>query len=269
MKDILIHLNHEKTLDSRLLVAASLAKKFNATLTGLFVKRLLSNELYSSFVHPETLDEFQADQNRFSADAQKLFEQFGKSISQTVRFIEGSGDGCHELALQSSAYDLVVVAAHAESSDSENPAELPANLVLASGRPVLIVPELPDNATIGNSVLVAWNGTREATRALHDAMPILQTAGYVNIVTFTRTGEQEGIVDISDHLNHYGITYDITHSVCADTEIPQKILNFTDKFDTDLLVMGAYGHTRLREFVLGGVSRSLLGHTNIPLLVSH
>ena len=269
MKDILLHLNYSDSVDGRLTAAAALAARFNSHINGLFIRRNLPHENYGSFLHADEFNEFEIEQIKQVTEAKRQFAIFGKTIGQSVEFIEVSGDYSQRIVRQSAANDLVVIGKFKEQTENHHLAELPATVALGSGRPVLVVPELSADASIGKSVLVAWSGTREAARTIHDAMPILQTTDYVNVVTFAPEGEHESIVDISHHVDHYGLTYDTTHNACADAEIADRLFQFIGSFDSDLWVMGAYGHSRLREYVLGGVSRSVLRNIEIPLLVSH
>jgi len=275
MKDILVHLNNVDTLPVRLKAASLLATQFNAHITGVYVKQRLSYEVYGTFVHPDIVNEtLEAEQE--TADKAKLVftTQLLKNApledAENVSYIEMTGDVAGALVRHSVVNDLVVLARGKKGDHFENLDNLAANVVLECGRPVLVVPADHDIETIGKSIFVAWNGTAESARAVHDAMPLLQAAEVVNVVTFEdKEKDASSVVDITDHLSHYGITFDVLNSPAKDPQIMENMFRLVDRFESDLVVMGAYGHSRFREYVLGGVSRSAISDLDIPLFLSH
>lgn len=269
MKDLLVHLNDTDTLDDRLHLTSKLAGHFNAHVTGLYVKRHISLEIYGSYVDPNVFTKFEDQQGEKSEKAKALFEADIASGKLDGEYVEATGDSSQELIFRAGAHDLVIVAKYDIDRHFENMAHVPTNVALGAGRPVMIVPEFTEQSTIGKSILVAWNGTKEATRAMHDAMPFLKSADYVNLVTFTPEGQASDVVDITSHLQHHGVTFDLMHSHAKESEIVDRLAHFEEKFNSDMLVMGAYGHSRFREYVLGGVSQSVFRSTSIPVLVSH
>ncbi len=273
MKDILVHLNNTDTLPVRLRAANTIAEKFNAHITGMYVKQPLTYEVYGTFVHPDIVNEtINAEQE--GADEAKLL--FAKQLlkdaaladSDNISYQEVTGDAAHTLARHSCVSDLVVLARGKEGEHHENLNNLVTNVVLESGRPVLVVPPKSTIDTLGKSIFVAWNGSAESTRAIHDAMPLLQSAEVVNVVTFEENGSST-VIDITGHLDHYNVTFDVTNSSAKESEIMENMFRLTENFESDLVVMGAYGHSRFREYVLGGVSRSAISELDIPMFLSH
>ncbi len=119
-------------------------------------------------------------------------------------------------------------------------------------------------------MLVAWNGTREAARATHDALPFLTQADKVVVLGVSASGEDHiPGADLSTHLARHGVSVEIHNREANDVSVGDAILNAASDYGADLLVIGAYGHSRLRELVLGGVTRHLLRHMTIPVLMSH
>jgi len=269
MKDILVHLNHTDTINDRLRLTNKVAEQFNADVTGLYVKRPISLEIYGSYVHPEVFTEFEDKQNADADKAKLLFSADMENAKLKGTYVEKTGDSSQELIFQAGAHDLVIVAKYDVDKHFENMAHVPTNVALGSGRPVMIVPDFSEQSTVGKSILVAWNGTKESSRAIHDAMPFLKAADYVNLVTFTPEGQESDVVDIASHLQHHGVTFDLMNSHATESDISGKLAHFAEKFDSDLLVMGAYGHSRFREYVLGGVSKSVFRSSKIPVMVSH
>jgi nucleotide-binding universal stress UspA family protein len=150
----------------------------------------------------------------------------------------------------------------------------PEHVTLASGRPILVVPYAGNLDNIGRRVLVGWNATREAARAVSDAMPLLAAAEIVIVLTIDPQegphghGELPG-ADISLHLARHGVKAEIERTAAAGLPVGEVILSRAADLGADLLVMGAYGHSRARELWLGGATRSLLRSMTLPVLMSH
>jgi nucleotide-binding universal stress UspA family protein len=138
---------------------------------------------------------------------------------------------------------------------------------------VIVVPFIRAAATIGERVLVAWDGGREAARAVNDALPILERAKSVTVLSVNPASEdgsrREPGADISLHLARHGVKVEAQRRITTEISAGDAILNEIASKGSDLLVMGAYGHSRLRELVLGGVTRQILGSMTVPVLMSH
>ena len=150
----------------------------------------------------------------------------------------------------------------------------PEQVVLASGRPVLVVPYAGHFDKLGRRVVIGWNATREAARAVGDAMPLLAAAEVVTVLTIDAReaprghGELPG-ADISRHLARHGVKAQVEQTVLADLSVGDVLLSRAADLGADLLVMGAYGHSRFRELLLGGATRTLLQSMTIPVVMSH
>jgi nucleotide-binding universal stress UspA family protein len=146
--------------------------------------------------------------------------------------------------------------------------------LIDSGRPVLAIPYAGNFESIGQRVLVGWNASREASRAVHDALPLLAKAESTCVFLanpkrgLAAHGEEPG-ADIARHLARHGLKVEVAKTVADDVADSALLLNHASDMGADLLVMGAYGHSRLREFILGGVTRSLLREMTVPVLLSH
>ena len=151
-------------------------------------------------------------------------------------------------------------------------ARLPEQLALASGRPALIVPYAGRFETAGRRVLVAWSRTRESARALNDALPILERASQVTVLSVNprpgEAGELPG-ADISLHLARHGVKAEAASTVADDIDVGNTLLSRAADLGADLIVMGCYGHSRMRELILGGTTREVLRHMTVPVLMSH
>jgi nucleotide-binding universal stress UspA family protein len=184
----------------------------------------------------------------------------------------GNGDSEALIAL-SRTMDLVVFGQAA--SDYRLPTGFsPEDLVMACGRPMLVVPSTGEFGSAGRRVLIAWDGTREASRALHDALPVIAQAEAVWVMTVRardansddRGPSLDGVIR---HLQRHGITATTEESVGGDVPTADLLLSRASDMGADLLVAGAYHHSQLREAIIGGVSRDLLDHMTGPILMSH
>jgi nucleotide-binding universal stress UspA family protein len=154
--------------------------------------------------------------------------------------------------------------AQAQDASATAPA---AQVVLSSGRPVLCVPHAGSFATLGQRVLVAWRGTRESARALHDALPLLVRARHVTL--FTAGDGSAGGEEALRHLADHGVEAELRQTALDGIDAGTAILNAVADVSADLLVMGAYGHSRMREFVFGGATSTVLRSMTVPTLISH
>jgi len=168
-------------------------------------------------------------------------------------------------------FDLSIVGqAEPEASAAE---EMIAEAALfESGRPVIIVPYIQKAPLKLDRVMLCWDGSRAATRAIADAMPLLDRAGRVEIVIVANEhGKQDEIegADMGAHLARHGLNVEVKRTVLGDIDVADVILSHAADAGSDFIVMGGYGHSRLREFVLGGVTRSIFRSMTAPVLMSH
>ncbi len=184
----------------------------------------------------------------------------------------GAGEGADLVALASAA-DLVVFGQ--TSPDYRLPSGCrPEDVIVGGGRPLLVVPYAGDFAAVGRRALVAWDGSREAVRALHDALPLLGKAEAVTVIT-VRTREASFVRDapgldrVVRHLARHGIPARSEETLRGDLPIADALLSRAADLDVDLIITGAYHHSQFREALVGGVSRELLDHMTVPVLMSH
>lgn len=275
IKDILVHVDNSRAMPGRVRAAAELAQRHGAHLTGLFVMEIPVLPSYADAQIP--LEVFEAQRAAFAsgaAAAQRTFGDItGKSdISPEWRCVEDRR--IDALTLHGRYADLLVVG-QADPGDPECVSHgLADHLALASGRPVLVIPAAGVSGIIGENVIVAWNAKREAVRAISDAMPLLEAAKRVSVVTINSDSddpENAGIpaADIGLHLARHGIETLTKSLYGAPAAIGELLLDAARDESADLLVMGAYGHARLREILLGGVTAHVLAHATIATLLAH
>ena len=149
-------------------------------------------------------------------------------------------------------------------------AHIPEYVVLAAGRPVLVVPYIGARDTVGARIVVAWDGSREAARSIADALPFLTGAETVTLLMIDATNNPDiAPDDIRRYLARHTVDAELVATPSASLDVGDGLLSRVADLDADLLVMGAYGHSRLREFVMGGASRYIFQHMTVPVLMSH
>jgi nucleotide-binding universal stress UspA family protein len=280
LKDIVLTVDAGAAGSRRLAYAIELARLHESRLTGLHVIEPLNLAAYfspavSGYIAADAMDEME-QRHRMAAEtaARKLETAFTDACSRAGIADEwrlAEGDTAEMGVLHARHADLAVTG----QIDPENPppggaARLPEQLALASGRPVLIVPYTGKFDSIGRRVLVAWSGTRESARALNDALPILERADQVSVLSINpdRDRTLPG-ADIALHLARHGVKAEATSTVAKDIDVGNTLLSRAADFGADLIVMGCYGHSRARELMLGGATREILRHMTAPVLMSH
>ena len=258
--------------------ALRLAEKHDAHLTAIYCLPPLDLPPHIEGMIPAAVLQMQADAVQRSADAAKsAFEAAARRAGRAARteWRNGGGALVERLALDARYADLAVVGqGNPDEPTVGAPVDLPGALALAAGRPVLAVPYAGKFPTLGERVMVAWNAGREAARAVNDALPILQLAKSVTVLAVNpRSGEQshgeQPGADIALHLARHGVRAEAMRAVSDELDPGDVVLSRAADIGADLLVMGAFGHSRLRELVLGGVTRHILKHMTMPVLLSH
>jgi len=273
-KTILVHCDAGKSVSHRLGVAAELAQRFGARLVGLHVRRPFDAPVYFNGSLPMD-DLFRIYDEGAKADeaaAAAAFEKAIKGKHLSTEWRTASGYPENEVALQARYADLIVLG-QAEPEPTATPSDLPETVALAIGRPVLVVPHIGAKPP-GKVVLLCWNASREAARAAADSLPFLKAAEKVIILAVDPASSSAGHgaepgADVAAWLSRHGVKVTVQRDVAADSDVGGVILSRAADHDADLIVMGIYGHSRMREMVLGGVSRTLLGSMTVPVIMAH
>ena len=274
LKDLLVIADNDSTYAARLDIALALAAEHHAHLTGLHVMPPPLTPIYVDMPIPETVEKMQRLELEDAARrAAAVFAEHAGRTTVSTEWRVAEGDIVRVASEHSRYADLTVLPQGMDlgfaSADLTN---LPEELALRVGRPVLVIPRYGSFPKVGGRVLVAWNGSREVTRAVHDALPLLRRAEQVTVLSIDPDADPERRLpgaDVSLHLTRHGVTVQAATIAGADVAVGDLLLSYVADHDIDLIVMGAYGHTRLREVVLGGATRTLLRHMTVPVLMSH
>lgn len=277
LRDILVHVDDGRGCAARLDAAMALAAAHGAHLTGLYV---LHRPVLPSYIQtqiPESVLTAQVQHvEEAAAAARQAFEAKARLAGINSAWQSEAGGTVAVLALHG-RYADIVIAGQCDAAGSEGSGDpaMPEQLILSVGRPVLVLPATGAFPTIGERILVAWDASRLATRAVNDALPLLAKAREVIVMAINpKTGENAAhgeipSADICLHLARHGIRAEAQHYYADDISAGDLLLSRAVDEGIDLIVCGAYGHARWREIVLGSVTRHLLAHMTVPVLMSH
>jgi nucleotide-binding universal stress UspA family protein len=274
-KTILVHLNDKRRTEAVLEPAIRLAIRHNAHLIGLHVHAAMpappipvpgANMLGSiAAAERQAADEIAAIFARMTAKQPFVAEWRALKVPHV--------DLAPIVMDHGRAADLIIAAQTDPDWDLSPLADFPERLALESGRPVLVVPRAGRHAEVGRHVVIAWKAGREAARAAFDALPFLRAAETVHILEIKEDRDERPALapdtSIAAALARHGLRPSVHTSTLGNVGIGDEILSRLPDLRADLLVMGAYGHTRLRELVFGGATRHIARHMTVPTLLSH
>jgi len=275
IKDIVVNLSVAEGGEYAGDYAVSVAAALDAHITGIaFVYDPIVPVAATGYIPPEVIDTQQRDSETAAKAAIDHFNaaaaRAGVSAEPTTLAgsLAGAGDQFGRIARR---FDLVIVG-QAEPGKGAVEELIAESALFESGRPVIMVPYIQKAPLKLDRVMVCWDGSRPATRAIADAMPILERAGQVEVVIVANErGKQDEIpgADMGQHLARHGLKVDIKRISEGSIDVADALLSHAADFSADFIVMGGYGHSRLREFVLGGVTHSILRSMTAPVLMSH
>jgi nucleotide-binding universal stress UspA family protein len=253
----------------------SIAEEFEAHLLGVaFSYEPVIPGAVMGGIPPDFIERQRTEADNKAKTAITRFEQLSKreGISFETRTVSASIAGASDqLARMGRRFDLAVVG-QAERGKPMPEEVVDEGVLFESGRPVIFVPFIQKAGLKLDRVLLAWDGGRTAARAVGDAMPFLEKAKQVEVVIVgakpPKSDEVPG-ADLGEHLARHGIKTTVKRITAPDNNVSSTILSHAADSSADMIVMGGYGHSRLREFVLGGVTRGLLESMTVPVLMSH
>lgn len=274
-RNILVQIDETAAARTRAAVAAGLAAKFGATLTGMFLRAdyvpaFVAGDGFSAATAVEAyVEERDRTTAKASASARAVFEAETAPHSITTEWIEANGNDDESLLGTARQFDLTVFP-QVTSSALGSYAISASHVGMGSGAPVLVLPERGFQIPFGKRVLVAWKESREAARALRDAWPFLMAAEEVHVVTVSRNAPDGFDALMRKNLEAHGCANIHMHvDRNDDIDIANAIQRHSGRVGADMIALGLYGHSRMRELLLGGVSRNMLDKLYLPLLISH
>ena len=276
-KTIVVHLDAGARRSERLAHACMLAARFDAHLVALFALMPLPVPFSFGGTAGEIIEVEARWRDAAAAEARAEFEKTAAAHGVTrVEWRASQYEPLRAMLVSARYADLLLLGQResaARASADRAPPDFVEDTVLGAGRPALVVPYTGRFTRLGERVLLAWNAGREAARAVTDALPILQRARHVEVVAFdprkngSDHGQQPG-ADIALYLARHGVKATAGRQD-AGIDVGEQILSRAADSDADLIVMGAYGHSRTRELVLGGATRTVLQAMTVPVLFSH
>jgi len=275
-KTILVHLNDERRAEALLEPAIALASRYDAHLIGMHVYAAVPAPPISVPYGSGVLGSMVAAERKATEAIAATFDRMtaNRPLVAEWRAVKVTHVDLAAAVMDNGrTADLIIAGQTDPDWDLAPLLDFPERIALESGRPVLVVPYVGRYPDIGRNVVIAWKPGRESARAVFDAMPFLTRAEKVEILEIRETGDGAGALApdtrIAAALGRHGIKPTVRTSVAAGLSVGDEILSRLADMGADLLVMGAYGHSRMRELVFGGATRHIFRHMTVPTLFSH
>lgn len=276
LNDIVVYVDSAEATKARVGFAVALAKEHGAHLIGIAFAPTALLPLYGADVGFADMSEVLESVKSQGAKALQAFEASAKAAGVTAeaRLMQGmSEEFPHDFARAARHADLAILGQPRDGDPLIGQYALVERCLFASGRPVIIVPASPEKLALKGAVVAAWDGSAEAARAINDAMTFLkQAARVVLVVGVTGAQDEEDGPEIDDmvaHLKRHGIMVEAMRVKTGEGDIGRLLLSTAKTLGADLMVMGAFHHSRWREFILGGVTLTVLEEATIPLIMAH
>ena len=276
-KSIVVHVDHSDACRQRVALAIELAQSQQAHLTGVATTGV-SNHPYGGGSNAVGMY-YEAATTELREIAKLAVESFKRQVAQaglhSAECRIATEEANAALTLQGHYADLVVLSqSNPDIRGVAAASVLPQHVLLHVARPVLLVPYAGKFSHIGQQVMVAWDSGRESSRAVADALPILKLAAKVHVIVFNgKKGSPDGHgphpgTEIALYLSRHGVKVEVSEEETS-IDIGSALLSRMSDYGSDMLVMGGYGHSRFRETILGGITRTILEHMTVPVLMSH
>jgi nucleotide-binding universal stress UspA family protein len=275
IKDLVVNLGGGGSPDVTAGFAISMAKAYGAHVVGVaFVfEPVIPGSLLGGI--PTDLIEVQREENAKAAEAAVASFQAAAGaagVSAETRLLDASIAGAADLFGRIARRFDIAVVGQAQRDQGVSEELLIEGALFGSGRPVIVVPRTQTQAMALDQVMICWDGSRPAARAIGDAIPLLERAKSIEIVVVTGERDKSGEItgaNMKRHLARHGINVEIKRIPAGQVDAQTAILAHAANSGAEFIVMGGYGHSRLREFILGGVTRGILRSMPVPVLMSH
>ncbi len=273
-KTILVHIDSGKHCPARVEVAARLASQHDAHLIGLHAPTSVEPPKDIRIKGWQAIIESQKrDDVMQAALAETAFNKAVAVANPTsAEWRSSLKNAAEAVSLHARYADLLVLGQRDPAEDYGLEHDFVERVALSCGRPALVIPYAGRFVTIGKRILVAWDRGREATRALTDAIPLLRLADEVKVIAISPKEDGHGALpgaDIGLYLARHGVNIEVKAEYGEVLDVGNELLSRAADFGTDLIVMGAYGHSRLRELIMGGATRTIIDSMTVPVLLSH
>ena len=276
-RSIVVHVDHSDACRQRVALAIELAQSQQAHLTGVATTGVIHFP-YGGGGNAMGIY-YEAATTELRETAQQGVDAFKRQVAKaglpSAECRIANEEANAALTLQGRYADLVVLSqSNPDTRGTAVDAVLPQHVLLHVARPVLLVPYAGKFSHIGQQVMVAWDSGRESARAVADALPILKLAAKVHVIVFNgKKGATDGHgphpgQEIALYLSRHGVKVEVSEEETS-IDIGSALLSRMSDYGSDMLVMGGYGHSRFRETILGGITRTILEHMTVPVLMSH
>lgn len=276
IKDIIVNLERSKSRDAVRDYAITVARTFDAHLAGVAFADGADIPVYVLPQFPSAvIADLLAENEKAARSAIERFEAAvkGSLLSVEPRLVTQSPlEASAAFPAMARRYDLSVVMQSDIENGANNDILIEATL-FESGRPVIVVPYIQKEGLKLDRIVCCWDGSRAAARAVNDALPLLQKARAVEllIIANEKTGNEREVrgVEIGSHLARHDIKVEVEILPAADIDVASAVLSRVADCSASMIVMGGYGHSRFREFILGGATRGVLDTMTVPVFISH
>ena len=266
MKNVLLLIHEDEGQEARLQVALDATRALSGHLTcfDVTVPPAAVSDFYGGVTDAAVLSDAREREMRHLASVTARLER--EDVAWSVA--EGFGDPAAELRRAADLADLIVVSSRAGEYDTSDARRIAAEVAVKSGRPVLAVPPEAKGLDVAGSVLVAWDGSEEASAAVRAALPLLQLAGEVTLVLVTRKSDDFAADEAAAYLSRHGVHARVLDRVTSGP-VSETVLECATLIGAAYIVLGAFGHGRALEALFGGVSDAMLDKSGVPLLLAH
>ena len=269
MRNILVHVHADDGQEARMRAAIDIARALGGHLDCVYVNPystyVTGDPFGGAYVLPEL---FEQAQRREEEERQRVDARLGREAIPW-EWVRHDGDPAKWIVASARLADLIVLSRAVHAPRPHDPIPVVADVALHALAPVLAVPPDHPGIDVGGPALVAWNGSFEAAHVLRFAVPLLARASAVHVATVAEGSTDAGAAEACSYLARYGVAAQPRPVERRGRAVGDALLGEAADTGASYLVAGAYGHSRMREYLLGGVTRDLLGHSSVPLLLAH
>jgi len=272
MKDILVSIESSENCKSSIQAAMELAQTYDSHITCLYEEGFFGYSSYAD-VHADLVaGQFKEKLENEKKLVRQVYDDCVSVRAHKCNLIFEKPDTSRNAVSYANSSDIIVCNQRNVGNAVFQTRNQATHLVMATGKPVLIIPYIGMQETLGKNIVVAWDSSREASRALHDSLPLLKRAQQVHIFSAIDDKSMSNkltATNIKTHLEHHDVNVENNPVVIDDISVAEMLLSRASDYGADLIVMGAYGHSRLREYTFGGTTKTMFDSMTIPVLMTH